>query len=69
MQQELLRHVIPADCSEAERIARGEVVSMLFEGMTMRGVNNPSGDREAIARVLRSALRHLLSEPCDDRTR
>jgi AcrR family transcriptional regulator len=68
MQQELLREVIPTDCDEAERIARGEVISMLFEGMTMRGVNNPDGDREAIARVLRSALRHLLSEPCDDRT-
>ena len=67
MQQELLRDVIPAGCDEAERLARGEVVSMLFEGMTMRGVNNPKGDRAAIARVLRSALRHLLSEPCDDR--
>jgi AcrR family transcriptional regulator len=67
MQQELLREVIPADCGEIERIARGEVISMLFEGMTMRGVNNPGGDREAIARVLRSALRHLLVEPCDDR--
>lgn len=67
MQQELLRHVIPADCDDAERLARGEVVSMLFEGMTMRGVNNPGADRAAIARVLRSALRHLLAEPCDDR--
>ena len=68
MQQELLRDVIPAGCSEAEAIARGEVISMLFEGMTMRGVNNPAGDRKAIARVLRSTLRHLLAEPCDDRT-
>ena len=68
MQQELLRDVIPAGCDEAEAIARGEVISMLFEGMTMRGVNNPAGDRKAIARVLRSTLRHLLAEPCDDRT-
>jgi AcrR family transcriptional regulator len=68
MQQELLRHVIPAGCDPAERIARGEVISMLFEGMTMRGVNNPGGDRKAIARVLRSTLRHLMVEPCDDRT-
>jgi AcrR family transcriptional regulator len=68
MQQELLREVIPLGCDEAERIARGEVISMLFEGMTMRGVNNPDGDRHAIARVLRSTLRHLLAEPCDDRT-
>jgi AcrR family transcriptional regulator len=68
MQQELLREVIPAGCGEAETIARGEVISMLFEGMTMRGVNNPDGDRHAIARVLRSTLRHLLAEPCDDRT-
>ena len=68
MQQELLREVIPPGCGEAEMIARGEVISMLFEGMTMRGVNNPDGDRDAIARVLRSTLRHLLAEPCDDRT-
>ncbi|MBU1376911.1 MAG: TetR/AcrR family transcriptional regulator [Alphaproteobacteria bacterium] len=68
MQQELLREVMPPGCDEAEQIARGEVISMLFEGMTMRGVNNPNGDRAAISRVLRSTLRHLLSEPCDDRT-
>jgi AcrR family transcriptional regulator len=68
MQQELLREVLPPRCDQAERVARGEVISMLFEGMTMRGVNNPDGDRKAIARVLRSALRHLLAEPCDDRT-
>ena len=35
---------------------------MLFEGMSVRGVNNPDADREAIAEVLRSVLRHLLAE-------
>ncbi|TAJ71514.1 MAG: TetR/AcrR family transcriptional regulator [Phenylobacterium sp.] len=67
MQHELFRAVIPAGCNEAELVARCEVISMLFEGMTMRGVNNPDGDRQAIARVLRSTLRHLLAEPCGDR--
>lgn len=68
MQQELLHAVMPSDCDETEKRARGEVISMLFDGMIMRGVNNPTGDRVAMSRILRSTLRHLLSEPCDDRT-
>jgi hypothetical protein len=35
---------------------------MLFEGMTIRGINNPGGDREAIGDVLASTLRFLLSD-------
>jgi AcrR family transcriptional regulator len=66
MQQDLLKQVLPPSCSERERLARGEVLSILFEGMSVRGVNNPDADREAISRVLRSVLRQLLSEPCDE---
>ncbi|MBJ7413848.1 MAG: hypothetical protein JHD15_26340 [Phenylobacterium sp.] len=43
------------------------MISMLFDGMVVRGVTNPDGDRQAIVRVLRSTLRHLLAEPCGDR--
>lgn len=68
MQRELLCAVMPQDCDAAEQAARSEVINMLFDGMSVRGVNNPQGDRAAIGRVLRSTLRHLLSEPCDDRT-
>ena len=67
MQQEMLREVSPADWSERERAARGEVLSMLFEGMSVRGVNNPGSDRAAIAEVLRSVIRQVLVEPLDDR--
>jgi len=63
---DLLRKVLPANCGERELAARGEVLSMLFDGMAMRGVNNPAGDREAIRKVLRVVLQHLLVDPpCD----
>jgi len=63
MQQDLLGQAFPPDLDERERAARGEVISMLFEGLAVRGVNNPGGDRAAIAAVLRSVLKHLLSQP------
>jgi AcrR family transcriptional regulator len=59
--RDILRRISP-DCTEAELAARGEVLSMLFEGMTVRGLNYPDPDRAAIAEVLRPVLRHLLVE-------
>ncbi len=47
--------------SEAEFQARCEAVGMIFDGLLMRGVNHPDVDREALAAVLRSTVRHLLS--------
>ncbi len=47
---------------EAETAARGEVLSMLFDGMAMRAVNNPDGDRSEIARVMRAVMALLLSD-------
>jgi AcrR family transcriptional regulator len=65
-QHDILRQVLPSGCSERELMARGEVLSMLFEGMAARGVNNPGSDREAIGEVLRAVLRNLLVEtPCE----
>jgi AcrR family transcriptional regulator len=46
--------------SEAEFQARCEVVGMIFDGLLMRGVNHPDLDRDALAAVLRSTVRHLL---------
>jgi len=60
---DILKQVLPPDCSERELTARGEVLSMLFDGMAIRGVNNPTGDREAIREVLRAVLQHLLVKP------
>jgi AcrR family transcriptional regulator len=48
------------DLPERELAARGEVLSMLFDGMTSRAVNNPDGDRTAICQVLSVTLRRLL---------
>ena len=60
----VLKQIGPPDCGERELVARGEVMSMLFEGMAIRGVNNPDSDRAAIGEVLRSVLRRLLADPC-----
>ncbi|MBS0412194.1 MAG: TetR/AcrR family transcriptional regulator [Proteobacteria bacterium] len=59
----LLDQVRPAQGrSEAETAARGEVLSMLFDGMAMRAVNNPDGDRSEIGRVLKAVMAFLLSD-------
>lgn len=68
MKLDLIARTLPPDCEERERLARSEVLSMLFEGMNVRAVNNPGADREAIARVLRWVMRHLLAEPCEPRS-
>lgn len=68
MKLELIDRILPAKCDPVERLARSEVASMLFDGMIVRGVNNPGADRQAIARVLRPVMRKLLAEPLDDRT-
>ncbi len=47
--------------NEAEFNARCETIGLIFDGLLMRGVNNPDLDREALTAVLRSTVRHLLS--------
>lgn len=64
--EDLLRRLAPEGCDPRELRARAEVLTMLFEGMSIRGVNNPGGDREAIADVLRPLVRRLLASPLRD---
>lgn len=59
----ILERILGDRRSEEELAARGEVLSMLFDGMVSRGINNPDGDREAISVVLRSVLRLLFTGP------
>jgi AcrR family transcriptional regulator len=59
----ILRRAAPPGCSTEELVARGEVLSMVFEGMVVRGLNNPDGDRAAIAQLLSSVIRRLLTDP------
>ncbi len=66
MKLALIERILPPGCDAGERLARSEVTSMLFDGMTVRGVNNPGADRQAIARVLRAAIRCVLTAPLDD---
>jgi len=47
--------------TDAEFQARCEVIGMLFDGMVMRAVNHPDTDREALAQVIESTMRQLLS--------
>ena len=59
---QLLEQIRPEGCSDPEMAARGEVLMMLFDGMVMRAVNNPEGDRKALGAVMRSVIRHVLSD-------
>jgi AcrR family transcriptional regulator len=63
---DLLRKLAPPACEAREVDARHEVLSMLFDGMSIRGVSNPGADREAIARVLRATVQRLLRLPLED---
>jgi len=47
--------------TDAEFQARCEVIGMLFDGMVMRAVNHPDTDREALAQVIESTMRQLMS--------
>lgn len=60
--REILKRTGPSGLTEAELDARGEVLSMIFEGMLIRSVNNPASDHAAVAEALRSTLRHLLAD-------
>jgi len=62
LKRSILDRVSPPGASEEELVARGEVLSMLFEGMVIRGVNNPGANRQAMGAVLGSVLRHLLTD-------
>jgi len=68
MKLELVARTLPPDCDAPERLARSEVISMFFDGMIVRGVNNPGADRQAIARVLRPVMRQLLAGRLDGPT-
>ena len=59
----ILERIRGAGEGERELAARGEVLSMVFDGMVSRGINNPDGDRAAISVVLRDVLRLLFTGP------
>jgi len=47
--------------SEEEFQARCETIGLIFDGLLMRAVNHPDLNREALTKVLRSTVKHLLS--------
>jgi AcrR family transcriptional regulator len=63
---EVLRQVAPPGCTDRELEARGEVLSMLFEGMAVRAIANPGSDRAAVCTVIQSLLQRLISDPPND---
>jgi AcrR family transcriptional regulator len=46
--------------TDAEFVARTEMVGVLFDGLVMRAVNNPDADRQALAKVFRATLECIL---------
>lgn len=48
------------DWSDAEFAARAEMIALMFDGLIIRSVNNPEVDREALARIFRTALECIL---------
>jgi AcrR family transcriptional regulator len=58
----LLEQVRPQGRSDAEAAARVEVLMMLFDGLAIRAIANPEGNRAAIDAVMRSVIRHLISD-------
>ena len=60
--RKLLDQVHAPGRREAETVARGEVMSMLIEGMAVRSVSNPGSDCLEIGRVVRAVMAFLLSD-------
>lgn len=46
--------------SDAEFVARAEMIGVLFDGLVMRAVNNPDADRAALVKVFRATLQSIL---------
>jgi AcrR family transcriptional regulator len=59
----LFLRVLPSRLDDREVRARIDVLSMMFDGMVMRSVSDPHGDRVAICEVFSAAMRHLLIAP------
>lgn len=61
-ERELGRHLcrrLNPDCDPARLDARGEVISMLFDGMMIRAISNPNTNRQALITELRDVMRWL----------
>jgi AcrR family transcriptional regulator len=48
--------------SDSDVEARSEILSAVFDGLVMRGVNNPDADREAMKPVLQKVIRSLFED-------
>lgn len=47
--------------TEAEFVARSEMIGVLFDGLVMRAVNNPDADRAALMKIFQATLKSILS--------
>jgi hypothetical protein len=47
--------------SDAEFEARAAAIGVVFDGMVMRAVNDPTLDRQALAQVIRLVMRALMT--------
>ena len=64
--RKLLDEACPSDCDEAEKAARSEMLSLIFDGMLMRAVNNPDADRTELGKLLQAVLGLILCRKSSD---
>jgi AcrR family transcriptional regulator len=58
----LCRRISPGR-DPAQLEARGEIISMVFDGMMIRAISNPQADRQALLKALRQVMKVLFTLP------
>ena len=58
----LLRRISPGR-NHAQLDARGEIISMVFDGMMIRAISHPQADRKALLAALRQVMTVLFTLP------
>lgn len=59
----LLETAQPAPCQAKQLAAREEALGMLFDGMAVRVVCNPTADREEVTKILQWLVRMIVDGP------
>lgn len=58
----LCRRISPGR-DQVQQDARGEIISMIFDGMMIRAISNPQTDRQALLAALRQVMTVLFTLP------
>ncbi|MEM9964448.1 MAG: TetR/AcrR family transcriptional regulator [Asticcacaulis sp.] len=63
LSRNLCERLAGCPCNTGRLTARGEIISMIFDGMMSRFIANPNIDREALLPVLREVMTFLFTLP------